>query len=95
MRGYIKYRFVTLSLTQERSFNSDTVFVPFKALVTTLAPSICELSNKLLSDSENPPQTTSAYFRDERIKDLNKTPSVQRLKLYFNGFRRFNFLEAF
>ena len=71
------------------------MFVPFKAPVTTLAPSICKLSNKLLSDSENPPQTTSAYFRDERIKDLNKTSSVQRLKLYFNGFRRFNFLEAF
>ena len=34
---------ITLSSTQESSFNRDTLFVPFKAPVTTLAPSICKL----------------------------------------------------
>ena len=67
---------LTLRSTQESSFKRDTLFVPFKAPVTTLAPSICELSNKLLSDSEHPSQTTSAYSKDERTKDLNKISSV-------------------
>ena len=61
---------------QERPFNRDSLFTPFKAPVTTLAPSICKLSNKLLSDSEHPSQNTSAYSKDERTKDLNKTSSV-------------------
>ena len=47
----------------------DTLFAPFKAPITTLAPSICKLSNKLLSDSEHLSQTTSAYSMDERTKD--------------------------
>ena len=64
---------MNFSSNTKRSFNSDTLF---EAPVTTLAPSICKLSNKLPSDSENPSQTTSAYSRDERIKDLNKTSSV-------------------
>jgi len=63
-------------LTQESSFNRDILFVPFKAPVTTLAPSICKLSEKLLSDSEHASQTTSAYSKDEHTKDLNKTSSV-------------------
>ena len=67
---------MNFSSNTKRSFNSYTLFVPFKAPVTTRAPSICKLSNKLLSDSENPSQTTSAYSMDERIKDLNKTSSV-------------------
>ena len=60
---------LTLSSSQEWSFNRDTLFVPFKAPVTTLAPSICKLTNKLLSDSEHPSQTTLAYSKDERTKD--------------------------
>ena len=67
---------MNFSSNTKRSFNSDTLFEPFKAPVTTLAPSICKLSNKLPSDSENPSQTTSAYSREEHIKDLNKTSSV-------------------
>ena len=91
----MNFFFLTLSSTQEISFNRDTLFVPFKAPVRTLAPSIYKLSNKLLSDSERASQTISAYSNGERTKDLNKTSSVQRLKLYFNSFMRFNFLEAF
>ena len=87
--------FLTLRSTQERSFKRYILFLPFKASVTFLAPSICKLSNKLLSDSEHPFQTTSANSKDECTKDLNKTLSVEQLKLYFSGLRRFNFLEAF
>ena len=46
------------------------MLVPFKAPATTLAPSICKLSTKLLSDLEHPSQTTSPYSKDKRTKDL-------------------------
>lgn len=80
------------------NFSSNTKFDPrkfIKAPVTTLAPSICKRSNKLLSDTEHPSQTTSAYSKDERTKVFNKTSRVKGLKLYFSGLRRFNILETF
>ena len=51
------------------------MLVPFKAPATTLAPSICKPSTKLLSDFEHPSQTTSPYSNYERTKDLIKISS--------------------
>ena len=45
----------------------DLIEIPFyKSPVATLMPSICKLFlKKIVSDSENPSQSTSAYFKDE------------------------------
>ena len=87
-------RFSSISLNRPVSFKSTVLCGPFMAPVITLAASNWILSSISDSPPVHPSQTTLAYSKLDRTRDLYKVSSVCLERRNFRPFHMFNFLDA-